>query len=130
MIPRVTGDQDDQDSEQDLDDPFDRRVGSVLDVEADLLREQAELLLATGSISVERPAGLVTVRLKGPAWRRTGMLTWRRRHVEDLDAVPAGGSRYAGAHGQMVAKPHDRDALIDEIVLTLAVHLSWLEQDE
>jgi hypothetical protein len=130
MIARVTDDREFQDDEQDVEDPFDRRVGSILDEEADLLGEQAELLLASRSISIERPAGMVTVQLKGPVWRSRGALTWKRRYVIDLDAVPADRSRSAGAHGPMVAKPHDRAALIDEIMLDLAVHLAWLEEDE
>lgn len=53
MIPRVTCDQDDQDSEQDLDDPFDRCVGSVLDKEAALLREQVQAVeLTSGPLGV------------------------------------------------------------------------------
>jgi hypothetical protein len=127
----VTGDQDDQGNEQEAYDPFDRRVNAVLDAEAGLLQEQAELLLATGSISIKRPAGVVTIQLKGPAWRRTDVLTARRRHLIDLDAVSADGSgRRAGAHGPMVAKPGDRDALVREITLTLAVHLAWLDEDD
>jgi hypothetical protein len=30
----------------------------------------------------------------------------------------------------MVAKPGDRDALVREITLTLAVHLAWLDEDD
>jgi hypothetical protein len=105
-------------------------VGSILDEEAALLGDQAELLLASGSIAVERPAGVVTVRLKGPVWRSRGALTWKRRYVIDLDVVPADRSRSAGVHGSMVAKPRDRAALIDEIVLDLVIHLAWLEDDE
>jgi hypothetical protein len=115
----------------DSEDAFDRRVSDLLDEEADLLREQAVLLLTTGSITIERPAGVVTAEFRGPVWRQRGALTWRRRPEIHLDAIPSDDSgRRAGAHGPMVAKYGDRAALIDEIMLTLAIHLAWLEEDE
>jgi hypothetical protein len=33
-------------------------------------------------------------------------------------------------HGPMVAKYGDRVALIDEIMLALAIHLAWLEDEQ
>jgi hypothetical protein len=65
--------------EPDSGDDFDRRWSDLLDAEADLLREHAERLIATGSISVERPAGMVTARFRGPVWRYHGGAAWHRR---------------------------------------------------
>ena len=48
----------------DVDDVFDRRVGAVLDQEAELLREQTDVLIRTGSISVKLPAGMLTAELR------------------------------------------------------------------
>lgn len=125
MVTRVEDDRRDR-----SDDSFDRRWSQVLDAEADLLRGYAERLLASGSISIERPAGVVTARFRGPVWRHRGLLTWRRRPELSIDAVQADSSRHAGAHGPMVSKYRDYANLIDEIMLDLAVHLVWLEEDE
>ena len=131
MIICMGGDHEHQGDEPDSGDAFDRRVGSVLDEEADLLGEQAEFLLASGSISVERPAGVVTARFRRPVWRQTGFLTWHRRPGLDIDAMPADDSgRRAWEHGPMVAKYRDRAALLREITLKLAIYLAWLEEDE
>jgi hypothetical protein len=119
-----------QSGETDSEDPFDRRVSDILDAEADLLREQALLLLATGSISVGRSAGTVTAQFSRPVWRHRGPLTWRRRPEYHLRAEPADGSgRHASEHGPMDARHGDRVALINEITLSLAVNLAWLEED-
>jgi hypothetical protein len=112
-----------QGGELGTEDAFDRRLSDIFDAEEDLLREQAVLLLATGSISIERSAGTVAVQFRRPVWRR--------RPEIHLDAVPADDSgRHAGMHGPMVSKYGDRAALIREIMLALAVHLAWLEDDE
>jgi hypothetical protein len=131
MISCMEGDHEHQGDEPDSGDPFDRRVGSILEEEADFLDEQAELLLAGGSISVERPAGVVTAQFRRPAWRQTGFLTWHRRPGLDIDAMPADDSgRRAWQHGSMVARYRDRAAVLREITLKLAIYLAWLEVDE
>jgi hypothetical protein len=104
---------------QDVDDAFDRRVGEVLDVEAGLLREQSDLLIATGSISVPRPTGVLTGQLRRPTW-------WRRGELE-VCAVTAGSSgsaRIPLSH----AACRDHARLHREITLQIAVQLAWLEE--
>jgi len=49
---------------------FDRKVAEVLDAEAEMLGEKSERLLATGSVSIERPAGVLTASLRPPRWWR------------------------------------------------------------
>jgi hypothetical protein len=124
-------DHEDHDDERGSGDVFDRRWSNLLDTEADLLREQAMILIETGALSIERPAGTVTAQFSPPAWRQHGTLAWHRRPGLDIEAKPAGDSgRRAGAHGPMVSKYGDRANLIKEVTLTLAVHLAWLEEDE
>lgn len=120
-----------QGGELDSENAFERRVSDIFDAEADLLREQAMLLLAAGSISIERPAGTVTLQFRRPVWRHRGTQLWRRRPEIHLDAMPADDSgRHAGMHGPTVSKYGNRAALIREIMLALAVHFAWLEDDE
>jgi hypothetical protein len=104
-------------------DAFDRRVNALLAAEEQLLADQAELLLTTGSIFIERPRGTVRVLLRRPALRRKGQVR--------LDATATDGStRGAHAHGPTAANYRDRSALVEEMVLLLAVHLAWLQEDE
>jgi hypothetical protein len=72
MIFCVEEDHEHEGDEPDSGDAFDRRRSDLLDAEADLLREHAERLIAHGSISVERPTGMVTARFRGPLWRYHG----------------------------------------------------------
>lgn len=103
----------------------------MLDAEASLLHEKAEQLLATGAASIEWPAGLVTARFRTSRWRRRGVLAWRRRPERDIEAVTSDDSgRRACAYGPMTSKYGDRAALVNEITLTLAIHLAWLKQDQ
>jgi hypothetical protein len=134
MIFCVEEDHEREGDEPDSGDAFDRRWSDLLDAEADLLREHAERLIATGSISVKRPAGMVTARFRGPAWRYHGRAAWPRRPRRprlDIEAIRADDSgRRAWSHGPMVAKYRDRTNLINEIMLTLSLYLAWLDDDE
>jgi len=103
----------------DVDDAFDRRVGFLLDSEADLLRQQAELLLSTRSISIERPSGVLTARLRRPGRLRGGAL--------DIATRATDGSASGTGHLPL-GRPHrDDDVLLSDITLQLAVHLAALE---
>jgi len=130
MISSVD-DHEDHGDEPDYQDAFDRRWSDLLNAEADLLRERAMTLLETGAVSIERPAGVVMAQFRAPGWRQRGALTWRRRPEMDIEAISSDGSgRRADRHGPTVAKYGDRAELIKEIVLDLAIHLAWLEEDE
>jgi hypothetical protein len=131
MIFCVEEDHEHEGDEADSGDAFDRRRSNLLDAEADLLRAHAERLIANGSISIERPAGMVTARFRGPVWRYHGGGAWHRRPGLDIEAIPADDSgRRAGSHGPMVAKYRNRTHLINEIMLTLSLYLAWLEDNE
>jgi hypothetical protein len=116
---RVADDREHPEDWQDAD-AFDRRVGQVLDEEAGLLAEQIDLLIAAGSISLERPAGVLTARLKPPTWLRQGELEMR--------AVASGRSG-SGRIPLSRAAYRDRAGLRGEIRLQIAVQLAWLEQE-
>jgi hypothetical protein len=105
--------------ERDVGDAFDRRVGGLLDSEAGLLRQQAELLLTTGSTSIERPGGLLSARLRRPGRLRGGAL--------DISARTADGSGSATGHVPLARGYRDEAGLLSEITLQLAVHLTWLD---
>jgi hypothetical protein len=126
------GDGDEQQGDElDSEDAFDRRVSDILDAEADLLREHAERLIANGSISIERPAGMVTARFREPVLRYHGGGAWHRRPELDIEAIPAEDTgRLAGERGPMVSKYGHRADLIREITSALALYFAWLEDDE
>jgi hypothetical protein len=105
--------------EPDVDDAFDRRVGGVLDSEAGLLRQQAELLLSAHSVSIERPGGVLTARLRRPGRLRGGTL--------DIATRVTDGSASGGGHLPLGRAHRGDDALLSEITLQLAVHLAWLD---
>jgi hypothetical protein len=105
--------------ERDVDDAFDRRVGGLLDSEAGLLRQQAELLLSMGSTSIERPGGVLTASLRRPGRLRGGAL--------DIATRATDGSASGGGHLPLGRAHRDDDALLSEITLQLAVHLASLE---
>ena len=131
MIFCVEEEHEHEGDEPDSGDAFDRRRSDLLDAEADLLREYAERLIATGSLSIERPAGMVTARLRGPVWRYHGGGAWPRRPGLDIEAIPADDpGRRAWSHGPMVAKYRNRSNLINEIVLKLSLYLACLDDDE
>jgi hypothetical protein len=123
MMACVHADQEHQDEEEYAEDAFDRRVNTVLQHDAALLRDRSAMLLATGTISIERPTGVVAAQLGRP------VLRWRRARL-DIHAAPADSSRSASAHGLTAARYRDRAALLREIELTVAVHIAWLEEDE
>jgi hypothetical protein len=100
------------------DDPeaFDRKVGAVLDAEAGMLRETSERLLATGSVRIERPAGVLTASLRPPRWWRAGILRQQ--------SVRAGGGTSSG----VTPLGRDTTAVLSEITLQLAVSVAWLDE--
>jgi hypothetical protein len=106
---------------QDTGDDFDRRVQRVLDEQDALLSEQADLLIATGSTSVERPAGTLTASLRAPAWGRPGELMIR--------TVSAAGNPGSGRIPVSRAEYRDHARLRGEIELQIAVHLAALEEE-
>src|ERR1700728_1210684 len=114
----MTGPQDDDDDGP--GDAFDRRVGSVLDSEADLLRQLSERLLTTGSTSIERPAGMLTAQLRRPGRFRGGAL--------DIATRTTGGSASGTGHLPLGRAHRDDAALLSEILLQLAVHLASLDE--
>jgi hypothetical protein len=69
MIFCVEADHEHEGYELEDGDAFDRRRAHLLDDEAELLLDQAERLIATGSVSIQRPDGMVTARFQGPVWR-------------------------------------------------------------
>jgi hypothetical protein len=115
----VADDRERPEDRHDADDAFDRRVGDVLDQEAGLLREQSELLIETASISVQRPAGVLTGHLRPPTW-------WRRGELE-IRTVAAGKSGSARIPLSRAAY-RDHARLRSEIRLQIAVQLAWLEE--
>ncbi len=65
---------DDAGDQADNPEAFDRKVAEVLGAEAGMLREKSDLLLATGSARIERPAGTLRASLRPPRWWRPGVL--------------------------------------------------------
>ena len=104
----------------DGDDEFDRQVGQVLESEASLLRENAELLVAAGAISIARPGGVVSAWLKLPRRGRSGFL--RLSCVRGSDGET--GTSFLPLRGR-----HDPEFLLQEITLQLAVELASLSAD-
>jgi hypothetical protein len=115
----VADDREHPEDGQDADDAFDRRVGQVLDEQAGLLRLHSDLLIATGSIVVQRRAGVLTARLRPPTW-------WRRGELE-VRAATAGSSASARIPLSRAAY-RDHTGLRGEIRLQIAVQLAWLEE--
>jgi hypothetical protein len=131
MIFCVEEDRENEVYELEFRDAFDRRRAHLLDVEAELLRDEAERLIATGSISIQRPDGMVTARFRRPVWRYHGGGAWHRRPSLDIEGIPADDSgRRASRHGPMVAKYRDRANLLSEIIMQLSLYLAWLEDDQ
>lgn len=127
----MDGDHEHRGDEPYSEDALYRRRWDIFDAEADLLRENAMLLLATGAVSIERPAGVVTARFRRPVWRRSAALIWRRRPQLQIEAVPADDSgRRAAMGGPMTRKFRDRTGVTEDIMAALALYLAWLEEDE
>jgi hypothetical protein len=102
------------------DDPeaFDRKVAEVLDAEAGMLREESERLLATGSVSIERPAGVLNASLRPPRWWRPGAFReWgvRQDGQTSSSVVPLG-------------RRTDAASVLSEVTLQLAVGVAWLDE--
>lgn len=104
----------------DADEDFDSQVNLVLEVDADLLSEHAELLMTAGSTVIAR-AGAVMLRasLKLPTRWRSGVL---RIAVERADGASSSSSiipLYRTQHPAQVA---------DELPLHLAIQLASLAE--
>ena len=102
----------------DAPDAFDRKVGGVLDAEAGMLREKSELLLATGSVSIDRPAGVLKASLRPPRWWRPGVFRdWAVREdgATSSRVVPLG-------------RTVDTASVLSQITLQLAVGVAWLDE--
>jgi hypothetical protein len=115
MISAVRDDAGDQ-----ADDPeaFDRKVGEVLDAEAGMLSGKSERLLATGSVSIDRPAGTLNASLRPPRWWRPGVFRhWAAREdgATSSGVVPLG-------------RTMDATSVLSEITLQLAVGVAWLDE--
>ena len=121
-------DHEDHGDERGGEDAYDRRLSDLLDTEADFLREKAMILLESGTVSIELPAGSVTAQFRPPRWHYRGTLTWRRRPKVSVQAIRADGSGGSGAGGPMAAKFRDRVNLVEEIAHGLAVQLAALDE--
>lgn len=102
------------------DDPeaFDRKVGEVLDAEAGMLREKSDLLLATGSARIERPAGTLKASLRPPRWWRPGV--FRQWAVREDGATSSGVVP--------LGRTMDATSVLSEITLQLAVSVAWVDE--
>jgi hypothetical protein len=107
------GDRDDEPGD------FDRKVSEVLDAEAGMLDEKSERLLVTGSVSIERPAGVVHASLRAPRWWRPGV--FRYQAVRDDDATSSGVVP--------LGRTMDAAFLRTQITLQLAFSVAWLDED-
>ena len=99
-------------------DAFDRKVGEVLDAEAGMLRQKSELLLAMGSVRIDRPAGVLRASLRPPRWWRAGVFReW---------AVREDGATSSGV--VPLGRTMDAASVLSEITLQLAVNVAWLDE--
>jgi anti-sigma factor ChrR (cupin superfamily) len=109
-----------RDAASPADEPgaFDRKVAEVLQAEARMVREKSERLLATGSVSVNRPAGVLNASLRPPRWWRPGVLReW---------AVKEDG--HTSASVVPLGRTMDGASVLSEITLQLAVSVAWLDE--
>ena len=97
---------------------FDRKVAEVLDAEAGMLDEKSERLLATGTVSIERPAGVLSASLRRPRWWRPGV--FRQQAVREDGAASSGVVP--------LGRTMDATFLLREIALQLAVSVAWLDE--
>jgi hypothetical protein len=107
-------------SEDQADDPdaFDRKVAEVLDAEAGMLREKSDLLLATGSARIGRPAGTLNASLRFPRWWRPGV--FRQWAVREDGATSSGVVP--------LGRTTDASSVLSEITPQLAVSVAWLDE--
>ena len=83
-----------------------------------MLVEKSELLLATGSVSINRPAGALKASLRPPRWWRPGVFReW---------AVREDGSTSSGV--VPLGRTMDTASVLSEITLRLAVNVAWLDE--
>ena len=113
----MTSEPDDESTEEDPDDEFDRMVGAM--IETDLVHKGADELLATGSLTITRPGGTVTASLTLPRWPRPGAL---RTSVSAQD-----GSYASNGHIPLGRRRLLPGYLRGEVELQLAVALADLE---
>jgi hypothetical protein len=97
---------------------FDRKVAEVLEAEAGMLSEKSERLLATGSVRIERPAGVLNASLRPPRWWRAGVF---RQSAAREDGATSSGVVPLG-------RTMDATFLLSEITLQLAVCVAWLDE--
>jgi hypothetical protein len=109
---------DDADDRDDEPGAFDRKVSEVLDAEAGMLDEKSERLLATGSVSIERPAGVLHASVRAPRWWRPGVF----RH----QAVREDGATSSGV--VPLGRTMDETFVLTQITLQLAVSVAWLDE--
>ena len=99
-------------------DAFDRKVAEVLDADAEMLRGKSDLLLATGSARIERPAGTLKASLRPPRWWRRGV--FRQWAVKEDGATSSGVVP--------LGRSMDATSVLSEITLQLAVSVAWLDE--
>ena len=83
-----------------------------------MLREKSELLLATGSVSIDRPAGALRASLRPPRWWQPGVFrewTVREDCATSSGVVPLG-------------RTMDTASVLSEVTLQLAVSVAWLDE--
>jgi hypothetical protein len=111
--------QDDPGGLADDSEAFDRKVAEVLDAEAEMLRGKSELLLATGSISIDGPAGVLSASLRPPRWWRAGVFR---------ESAVKGGSGATSSGVVPLGRTMGSAAVLREITLQLAVGVAWLDE--
>jgi hypothetical protein len=98
---------------------FDRKVAEVLDAEAEMLRGKSERLLATGLISIDRPAGVLRASLRPPRWWRAGVLR---------ESAVKVGSGATSTGVVPLGRTMGPASVLSEITLQLAVGVAWLDE--
>jgi hypothetical protein len=109
---------DDEGGPADGPEAFDRKVAEVLEAEAGMLSEKSERLLATGSVRIERPAGVLNASLRPPRWWRAGVFR--------QSAVRGDGAASSGV--VPLGRTMDETFVLSEITLQLAVIVAWLDE--
>ena len=109
---------DDTGSQGDESGAFDRKVAEVLDAEADMIREKSESLLAAGTVTIERPAGMLNASVRLPRWWRPGVF---REQAVRYDGHTSSGTVPLG-------RAMDAASVLSEITLQLAVSVAWLDE--
>jgi len=97
---------------------FDRKVAKVLDTEADMIREKSEHLMAAGTVTIERPGGMLNAELRLPRWWRPGVFRDQATHCD--------GRTSSGVIP--LDRTMDAATVLSEITLQLAVSVAWLDE--